>query len=35
MSFEKDLNVTKDDIIKILQLKQEGKLWTKIMSKTF
>jgi hypothetical protein len=26
MSFEKDLNVTKDDIIKILQLKQEGKL---------
>jgi hypothetical protein len=26
MSFEKDLNVTKDDIIKIMQLKQEGKI---------
>jgi starvation-inducible outer membrane lipoprotein len=26
MSFEKDLNVTKNDIIKIMQLKQEGKL---------
>jgi hypothetical protein len=26
MSFEKDLNVTKDDIIKILQLKQEEKI---------
>jgi hypothetical protein len=27
MSFEKDLNVTKNDIIKIMQLKQEGKIW--------
>jgi starvation-inducible outer membrane lipoprotein len=26
MSFEKDLNVTKNDIIKILQLKQEGRI---------
>jgi starvation-inducible outer membrane lipoprotein len=26
MSFEKDLNVTKNDIIKIMQLKQEGKI---------
>jgi hypothetical protein len=33
MSFEKDLNVTKNDIVKIMQLKQEGKLWTKIIHK--